>query len=310
MKVGEKKPYIPIFVGSTFTDMQLYRRAVRDALAQLETVVRGMEQFGSKPGGPVDECLRIVSSCNVYVGLFGMRYGTVPEGHEKSMTHLEYDEAQRCKMPSLIYVVDEENQPVLPRDIEFGPGADKLALLKAELKKRHVVSFFTTAEDLRARILHDVLDLLRNIGAEVSGELVFDSAQSDAEVLKSFELLPKMFSGRSVTVQFKTQQAFRSAYPEACWALGLEIGATIVDRLQVNNGASMQIFAERNTALKLCQALKGSTITATAVTAFGTYNQPCFVDDEIVLTRETELGLLVKDICALKRISDTDTIVR
>lgn len=188
MKLGEKKPYIPIFVGSTFTDMQLYRRAVREALAQLETIVRGMEQFGSKPGGPVDECLRIVSSCDVYVGLFGMRYGTVPEGHEKSMTHLEYDEAQRCKLPSLIYIIDEENQPVLPKDIEFGPGADKLALLKAELKKRHVVSFFTTPEDLRARILHDVPDLLRNIGAEVSGELLFDSAQSDADVLRSFEM--------------------------------------------------------------------------------------------------------------------------
>jgi hypothetical protein len=28
MKVGEKKPYVPVFVGSTFADLQLYRRAV------------------------------------------------------------------------------------------------------------------------------------------------------------------------------------------------------------------------------------------------------------------------------------------
>jgi uncharacterized protein DUF4062 len=219
MKLGEKKPHIPIFVGSTFTDMQLYRRPVRDALAQLETIVRGMEQFGSKPGGPVDECLRIVSSCAVYVGLFGMRYGTVPEGRERTMTHMEYDEAQLCKLPSLIHIIDEENQPVLPKDVEFGPGAERLALLKAELKKRHVVSFFTTPEDLRARILHDVPDLLRNIGAEVSGELLFDSAQSDADVLRSFAMLPKMFCGRSVVVQFKTPQAFRSGFPDACRAL-------------------------------------------------------------------------------------------
>ena len=55
MTIGEKKPYLPIFVDLTFTDLQLYRRAVRDALAQLETIVRGMEHFGSKPGSPVDE---------------------------------------------------------------------------------------------------------------------------------------------------------------------------------------------------------------------------------------------------------------
>jgi hypothetical protein len=58
----------------------------------------------------------------------------------------------------------------------------------------------------------------------------------------------------------------------------------------------MQMFAERNTALKLCQAPKGTVVTANAVTAFGTYNQPCFDDDEVVLTRETEIGLVGKDI--------------
>jgi len=60
MRMGEKKPYLPVFVGSTFADLQLYRRAVQDALTQLETIVRGMEHFGSKPGRPMDECLRIV----------------------------------------------------------------------------------------------------------------------------------------------------------------------------------------------------------------------------------------------------------
>ncbi len=128
MKVGEKKQYVPIFVGSTFSDMQLYRRVVRDAMTQLETIVRGMEQFGSKPGSPLEECLQIVKSCQVYVGLFGMRYGSIPDGQEKSMTHLEYDAAQESQLPSLIYIIDEENQPILPKDIEFGPGAEKLVL--------------------------------------------------------------------------------------------------------------------------------------------------------------------------------------
>ena len=147
-RVGARKPYVPIFVGSTFSDMQMYRRAVRDALAQLETVVRGMEQFGSKPGSPVDECLQVVRSCQVYVGLFGMRYGSVPDGHTKSMTHLEYEQAQAIKLPSLIYLIDEDNQPVLPKDVEFGPGADKLRSLKETLKRQHTVSFFTTPESL------------------------------------------------------------------------------------------------------------------------------------------------------------------
>jgi Domain of unknown function (DUF4062) len=78
MKVGEKKPYLPVFVCSPFADLQLYRRAVRDALAQLEAIVRGMEHFGSKPGRPVDECRRVVGSCKAYIGIFAMRYGSFP----------------------------------------------------------------------------------------------------------------------------------------------------------------------------------------------------------------------------------------
>jgi hypothetical protein len=44
------RPNVPVFVSSTFVDLQVYRRKIQDALTQLEAIVRGMEQFGSKPG--------------------------------------------------------------------------------------------------------------------------------------------------------------------------------------------------------------------------------------------------------------------
>jgi len=276
--------------------MQPYRRAVRDALAQLEAIVRGMEQFGSKPGSPFDECLQIVKSCQVYVGLFGMRYGSIPEGQTKSLTHLEYDQAQASKLPSLIYLIDEENQPVLPKDVEFGAGADKLRMLKDALKRQHTVTFFTTPESLRAGILHDVPELLKSMGAEVGNELDLDVAQSDAEALQQFKMLPKMFSGRPVVIEFATRGNFTAAYPDSCSALGLEIGATVVDNLKLSTGIDMRIFAERDIALKLCKIPKGSTIQANAVTAFGTYREMFFTEEEMISKPDTEMGLIIKDI--------------
>jgi hypothetical protein len=38
---------------------------------------------------------------------------------------LEYDEAQRANLPSLVYIIDEENQPLLPKYVETGPGAER-----------------------------------------------------------------------------------------------------------------------------------------------------------------------------------------
>ena len=119
------------------------------------------------------------------------------------------------KTPSLIYLIDEDNQPVLPKDVEFGPGAEKLRSLKETLKRQHTVSFFTTPESLRAGILHDVPELLKSIGAEVGDELDFEAAQSDAETLEQFRTLPKMFAGRPVIIEFVNRSSFHSAYPDA-----------------------------------------------------------------------------------------------
>jgi hypothetical protein len=163
---------IPVFVGSTFTDLQDYRTAAREALHRLEAVVRGMEYFGSLPDTPKDECLRIVRSCRAYVGIFGMRYGSLDIPTGKSLTHLEYDEAQRIGLPSLIYLIDEDRQPVLPKFVETGEGAARLQALKALLRTRHVVTAFTSPEDLASKLISDLPQLASRNGFEVrAGEL-------------------------------------------------------------------------------------------------------------------------------------------
>lgn len=293
---GDKKPHLPIFVGSTFTDMQEYRKAVQAALSQLETIVRGMEHFGSKPGSPVEECLSVVRSCKVYVGVFGMRYGSIPDNHDKSMTHLEYDEAQRLELPTLVYIIDEENQPILPKHVETGPGAEKLRALKNDLKKRHLVSFFTSPQDLRARILHDIPELLKNMGADVSGSFKLPGDLGDEETLSHFEKLPKMFSGREVSVEFVNEASFHSAMGEACKALGLEIGATVTAYVDIAGSGRLHVFAERDLAFRLCQLQKGVRVKARAVTAFGAYNRVDWTDDGPFATPETETGIILKRI--------------
>ena len=100
--IGQPKQHVPIFVGSTYEDLIEYRHAVGDALHRLETIVRGMEYFGSKPGSPKEECLKAVRSCRLYIGIFAMRYGSIDEQSGKSMTHLEFDEAEKLELPSLM----------------------------------------------------------------------------------------------------------------------------------------------------------------------------------------------------------------
>lgn len=166
------KNSVPVFVSSTFVDLQPYRTAVREVLHRLEAVVRGMEYFGALPETPKNECLRIVRSCRFYVGIFAMRYGSIDPESGKSLTQMEYEEAQRLRLPSLIYLLDEERQPILPKHIEFGESAEKLREFKRTLRANHVVSFFTTPEDLAVRVSQDLPVLVEREGTIVQrGEL-------------------------------------------------------------------------------------------------------------------------------------------
>jgi hypothetical protein len=158
----------PVFVGSTFTDLERHREAVLLAFQRLEMVARGMEHFGSLPGMPQDECLIIVRSCRAYVGIFAMRYGSIDAETGKSVTELEYEEAQRFHIPSLIYLIDEERQPVLTKDVDFGEAGEKLRSLKIKLKQRHVVTFFTTPDDLAMRVTQDIACVIRERNIDVS----------------------------------------------------------------------------------------------------------------------------------------------
>lgn len=294
MAQGTTRPNVPVFVSSTFTDMQVYRRKVQDALTQLEAVVRGMEQFGSRPGSPVEECLTVVQSCRLYVGVFGMRYGSVPDGHDKSMTHVEYDEAQRLRLPSLIYMLNE-NHPIPAKDVETGVGAEKLQGLKDQLKKRHTVSFFTTPEDLQARIMHDVPTQLGQMGVDAADGLAKAEEIGDRDVLKKFEILPKLFSGRQVTIEF-VMGNLRSAFTEDCAALHLEHGATDACYATIDSGQTFYIYGEREIALALLSVPKGSTVKARANTAFGTCMTVMWADEGPIPETRAEPGLVITQV--------------
>lgn len=291
MAQAATRPNVPVFVSSTFTDMQVYRGKVQDALTQLEAIVRGMEQFGSKPGSPVEECLAVVQSCQLYVGIFGMRYGTVPDGQDRSMTHIEYEEAQKLGLPSLIYILNE-NHPIPPKDVETGAGAEKLRGLKEQITKRHTVSFFTTPEDLQARIMHDVPAQLSQMGVEVTDRLGKSEELGDRDVLKKFEILPKLFSGRQITIEFSLN-GLRAAFTEDCIALRLEHGATVAAHVTIDSGQSFYVYGERDIALELNSLPNGSTVRAVANTAFGTCTQVMWTDDGPVPETRAETGLII-----------------
>ncbi|UUX94413.1 DUF4062 domain-containing protein [Aquabacterium sp. J223] len=164
-----------IFVSSTFVDLESHRRLVRSAITKLELSFKAMEFFGALPDTPMEECLRLVRASKIFVGIIGMRYGDIDPVYGKSMTQLEYEEAQAVRLPTLMYLIDEDHHPVLPKHVDTGAGAEKLVAFKAQLKNAHVVSAFTSPEDLALKVTQDIVRLVGAMAKEPAVQALPDA---------------------------------------------------------------------------------------------------------------------------------------
>ena len=123
-----------VFISSTWLDLKPERKEIEKALHRMKSsTFVGMEYFGSQPNSAKEASLQNVDQSDIYVGIFGHRYGS-------GITEDEYRRATQRGLKCLIYI-KEKNEPVLPSHIEKDPRKlDKLRSLKTELQANHVVS--------------------------------------------------------------------------------------------------------------------------------------------------------------------------
>jgi conflict system STAND superfamily ATPase/uncharacterized protein DUF4062 len=158
---------IRVFLSSTFVDLrevraQLSYRLLQIFGAQLIT----MESFGSDAAPPEISSIRRVRECDIFVGIYARRYGTIDPKTGKSITELELDEAERAVSAGnvtaiLVYLLDDTvTWPSHYADSEATAVA-KLAHLK-ERARQHTITPFYDQEDLAFSVIKDVLSKIRN----------------------------------------------------------------------------------------------------------------------------------------------------
>lgn len=210
MASGEIKQRFPVFVSSTYEDLVPYRDAAQRVLVRLEQTVKGMEYFGANAQNPLSVCLQTVRECKIYVGIIGMRYGSVDADTGKSFTQLEYEEAIKHDIPTLIYIIDDEC-PVLPKFVDTDERARKLASFKNILKAAHTVSFFTSPEDFGNKLTQDIVNLLVEMGRVQKTETIEQDIQTEfEEVFKKFLFRPAKYQGQEGTLTIKVSNESKS----------------------------------------------------------------------------------------------------
>ena len=143
-----------IYISSTFKDLQEYRLKVIETLTQLGHKVVHMENYVAEDKLPVLKCLEDVKKCNMYIGIFGWRYGFVPKTDnpdELSITEREYRHAKINNIPCLIFLL-EESVECLPNKMDAFTGdnnaGERIKIFRNSLTNDALVSFFDSPDDL------------------------------------------------------------------------------------------------------------------------------------------------------------------
>src|SRR5438876_1923918 len=80
-----------VFLSSTVHDLEEYRQQVQDALLKRAQVACFLsEDWINSYGLTVKKCRAELQKASAFIGIFGYWYGWIPDGYQKSITHLEF----------------------------------------------------------------------------------------------------------------------------------------------------------------------------------------------------------------------------
>lgn len=304
MATTEIKQHVPIFISSTYEDMISYREEIQRNLIRLEQIIKGMEYFGSNPQDSLTVCLSQVRECKLFIGVLGMRYGSIDDGSGLSYSQMEYNEAIKNKIPTLIYIMSEE-QPIPAKYVDIGEKAEKLVAFKKLLKKQHTVSFFTSPDDLGKKIARDVMEALtalEKISIDTS-QVLSNKSENYEDTISKFLLRPARYQDIELEVTMKVVSELSGSIlkDDIVKSLGLELGNTLsvdVNILRENgtllSSRKVPIYADKDNADWLENVLPGNIIRASVKTAFCEIKELSRWDEGRILRNTSYLGLIVK----------------
>ena len=140
-----------VFLSSTFEDMKEYRKAIIDRIIKRRMVPICMENWGANANKVTSVITDEVKKADIYLGIFGTRYGYVDENTNMSMTEIEYREALASNKPILVYIAKNAKD-----DITTGDNSQKMLELLTEIEEERIVYYFNSIDQLGEQVFADL----------------------------------------------------------------------------------------------------------------------------------------------------------
>lgn len=139
-----------VFISSTSLDLKRYRKAAIDVCKDLGFAPIAMENFEAMGVGATEGSKRKLREADLFIGIIAHRYGYVEDGHDRSVTEIEFDYAGERGLDRLCFIVDpNHNWPA--RSIEKRQ-ADRINAFKNKIEKSVIRNLFTDVKDFSQKL--------------------------------------------------------------------------------------------------------------------------------------------------------------
>jgi hypothetical protein len=183
-----------VYVSSTFRDLRTCRQSVTEAVRLLGHQDVAMEHYGAEPRPPLEKCLKDVEACEVYVGIFGRRYGWIPPGSTQSITEQEYRQAVRSEKDILVFLLDDGAAGWSEPEDEPADRKAQLAKLREELSKKFLSARFASCDELAIK----VIAALAKLGAPPVTAPDFEREDQLLRLVRSDDLATRSRAGQAL----------------------------------------------------------------------------------------------------------------
>ncbi len=153
-----------IYISSTYKDLIDHRQAASRAIKKVKNCVPfGMEAYVSHSERPVHKCLADVRSSQAFILIVAKRYGFIPKDEAgvsqgKSITHLEFEEACRARIPRLVFLLSDRVKD-WPQFSDNNPK--KTMQFRKDLSNQLILSEFEDISSLENLIEKSLSGLLK-----------------------------------------------------------------------------------------------------------------------------------------------------
>ncbi|MDX2139306.1 MAG: DUF4062 domain-containing protein [Chloroflexota bacterium] len=198
---------IKAMISSTALDLEEHRKAAMDACLSLRMLPVMMEHLPASATHAIEASLKMVDESDIFIGIIANRYGYIPDGHAQSITEMEYERAAARGIPVFLFLMRDSYLAMQP-EIESADKAARLDDFKQRLQERHVVSPFTSPDNLRANLVTSLTQQLPDLAGRYDAQRLTEARQFTPTLREQFAQAHKTIEALTAD-QYAMMQALR-----------------------------------------------------------------------------------------------------